>query len=102
MIGTPKRIRETDIYARWFDNLRDQRAKAKIDIRIRRLSLGNPGDAKALGGISYLRIDHGPGYRIYFTARGSEIVLLLVGDDKTSQQRDIAPAQELAANWSLE
>ena len=102
MSSAPKRIRETDIYARWFDTLRDQRAKAKIDIRIRRLSLGNPGDAKALGSISYMRVDYGPGYRIYFTARGSEIMLLLVGGDKTSQQRDIELAQKLAADWSLE
>ena len=103
MSVTSKRIRETDIYARWFDGLRDQRAKAKIDIRIRRLSLGNPGDVKSAGGgVSELRIDYEPGYRIYYAARGLEIMLLLVGGDKRSQQRDIMLARELAANWSLD
>lgn len=103
MIATPKRILETHIYARWFDGLRDQRAKAKIDVRIRRLSLGNPGDVKSVGGgISELRIDYGPGYRIYYAARGSKIMLLLVGGDKRTQQSDIALARDLAANWSLD
>ena len=60
-------IRETEIYSQWFKSLRDRQAKARIDIRIRRLSMGNPGDVKPLGqSVSELRIDYGPGYRVYF------------------------------------
>jgi putative addiction module killer protein len=93
-------IRETEAYARWFAALRDQRAKDRIDARIRRLSLGNAGDAKPVGGgISELRIDYGPGYRVYFTRRGAEIVLLLTGGDKSRQRADIIRAQQLAADW---
>jgi putative addiction module killer protein len=100
---TPVRILQTEDYARWFGKLRDQRARARIDIRIRRLSLGNPGDVKPVGeGISELRIDYGPGYRVYFTARGPEIVLLLIGGDKSGQARDIARAKALAAGWKDE
>jgi len=92
-------VRQTDLYSRWFKKLKDPRAKAKIDIRIRRLSLGNPGDAEPIGkGLSELRIDYGPGYRIYFMRRGDEFVLLLAGGDKSSQQRDIKQAHELAEN----
>ena len=92
-------VRQTDLYARWFKKLKDPRAKAKINIRIRRLSLGNPGDAEPIGkGFSELRIDYGPGYRIYFIKRGDEFVLLLAGGDKSSQQRDIKQAHELAEN----
>jgi putative addiction module killer protein len=90
-------IRQTIEYARWFDALRDRTAKARIDIRLRRLSLGNPGDAKPIGeGISELRIDHGPGYRIYYLQQGSMLVVLLAGGDKSSQRRDIRLAKELA------
>ena len=69
----------------------------RIDIRIRRLSLGNPGDVRPVGaGISELRIDYGPGYRVYFVRRGRALVILLAGGDKSSQQRDIARARSLA------
>ena len=90
-------VRQTEIYSEWFSRLRDRVAKARIDIRIRRLSLGNPGDVKPVGsGISELRIDYGPGYRIYFTQRGSAIVILLSGGDKSTQEEDIRAAQKLA------
>ena len=90
-------IKQTEHYARWFASLRDRTARARIDIRIRRLSLGNAGDVKPVGaGVSELRIDHGPGYRIYFVQRGTQFVVLLAGGDKGSQSRDIATAHELA------
>ena len=90
-------IRQTEQYAKWFKSLGDHNARVRIDIRIRRLSLGNPGDVKAVGeGISELRIDYGPGYRVYYANKGSEIVLLLTGGDKSSQRKDIAKAKEIA------
>ncbi len=90
-------IRQTEVYARWFDSLRDRTARARIDARIRRLSLGNPGDVKPVGeGVSELRIDCGPGYRVYFVERGSTLVVLLAGGDKRTQARDIKTALELA------
>jgi putative addiction module killer protein len=93
-------IRQTDRYARWFGALRDIRARARIDARIRRLSLGNFGDAKSVGGgVSELRIDYGPGYRVYFMRHGSELVILLSGGDKSHQQADIKDAQQLAQDW---
>ncbi|MDX8401357.1 MAG: type II toxin-antitoxin system RelE/ParE family toxin [Mariprofundaceae bacterium] len=91
-------IRKTSEYDRWFSRLRDERARARINIRIRRLSLGNPGDVKPVGGgISELRIDVGKGYRVYFTRRGKRIILLLAGGDKSTQSRDINKAQRLAS-----
>ena len=90
-------VRQTEVYARWFESLRDRQARARIDARIRRLSLGNPGDIKPVGkGVLELRIDHGPGYRVYFVYRGQSIVILLAGGDKRTQDRDIKIAHALA------
>ena len=90
-------VRETAAYADWFAGLRDLQARARVLVRIRRLSLGNTGDAKPVGeGVSELRIDHGPGYRVYFVRRGELLVVLLGGGDKKSQRRDIAAALALA------
>lgn len=92
-------IRQTDRYAAWIEDLRDDRARMRIEVRIRRLQLGNPGDVKPVGeGVSELRIDYGPGYRVYFTQRGDTLVVLLVGGDKRTQDRDIAAAIALARN----
>ena len=90
-------IRQTEQYAKWFKSLRDYNARVRIDIRIRRLSLGNPGDVRSVGvGISELRIDYGPGYRVYYLQRDTEIILLLTGGDKSSQKKDIVKAKEIA------
>jgi putative addiction module killer protein len=90
-------VRQTEHYAKWFASLRDRAARVRIDIRVRRLSLGNPGDVKPVGdGVSELRIDHGPGYRVYFFQQGSEFILLLAGGDKSSQDADIRRAKALA------
>jgi putative addiction module killer protein len=92
-------IRETPAYAAWFAALRDRTARARIDIRIRRLSLGNLGDIRPVGdGVSELRIHYGPGYRIYLTKQGDAVVILLVGGDKSSQEKDIRFAKEIARN----
>jgi putative addiction module killer protein len=90
-------IRQTSEYEDWFSRLRDHQARARINIRIRRLSLGNPGDVKSVGGgVSELRIDYGPGYRVYFCQRGAALVLLLCGGDKSTQDADIRRAKTLA------
>lgn len=90
-------IRQTAEYKHWFSKIKDSRAKARIDVRIRRLSLGNAGDVKPVGsGVSEMRIDYGPGYRVYFIQSGSELIVLLLGGDKSSQKRDIARAKKLA------
>jgi putative addiction module killer protein len=90
-------VRQTAEYAEWYSSLRDRLAKTRIDIRIRRLSLGNPGDVKPVGGgISELRIDHGPGYRVYFVQHGTVLIVLLAGGDKSSQDKDIRLAKALA------
>ena len=90
-------VRQTDVFAAWFAGLRDREARARITVRIRRLSLGNPGDVKPVGsGVSEIRIDYGPGYRVYFVGRGDAVVVLLCGGDKRHQDRDIARALELA------
>jgi len=90
-------IRQTEAYFHWFDSLRDRQARARINARIRRLSLGNFGDVKPIGeGVSELRIDFGPGYRVYFVQRGQTFVVLLVGGDKRTQDRDIKKALKLA------
>ena len=92
-------VRQTEEYSDWFANLRDKQARARINTRIRRLSLGNPGDVKPVGeGVSELRIDYGPGYRVYFLQRGREVVILLAGGDKHTQQKDIQTALELVRN----
>jgi len=92
-------VRQTDEYRKWFAELGDRRARARIDVRIRRLSLGNPGDVRPVGeGVSELRIDYGPGYRVYFVQRGQALVVLLAGGDKRTQDRDIKRALFLARN----
>jgi len=96
-------IRQTDMYARWVKKLRDRQAKARIAVRIRRLSLGNPGDVRSVGeGVSELRIDYGPGYRVYFLKKEAALVILLAGGDKTTQGDDIARARNLARSLSKE
>jgi putative addiction module killer protein len=90
-------IRQTDAYARWFGRLADRQARFRILARIRRLSLGNPGDVAPVGeGVSELRIDCGPGYRVYFVQRGETLVILLAGGSKRTQKRDIERAKRLA------
>lgn len=90
-------VRQTDDYSEWFASLRDRTAKARIDIRIRRLSLGNPGDVKPVGeGVSELRVDYGPGYRVYFIQKAQVYIVLLAGGDKSSQEKDIRTAKALA------
>ncbi len=90
-------LRQTNEFAEWIDDLRDIRGRARIQARIERLAMGNPGDAKSVGeGVCELRINYGPGYRVYFTRRGREVVLLLAGGDKSSQTRDIRTALRLA------
>lgn len=92
-------IRKTESYSHWIDNLRDLQARARVQVRIERLAAGNSGDVKAVGdGVSELRIDYGPGYRVYFTKRGREVVILLAGGDKTTQSADIKNALRLARN----
>jgi putative addiction module killer protein len=90
-------IRQTDGFAEWLNDLRDERARAKINVRIRRLSLGNPGDVKPVGeGVGELRIDYGPGYRLYFAKRNARLIILLCGGDKATQARDIESAKAMA------
>ena len=90
-------VRQTETYRQWFAELRDRQARARIDVRIRRLSLGNPGDVRPVGeGVSELRIDYGPGYRVYLVQRGAVVFLLLCGGDKGTQRRDINRAKILA------
>ena len=90
-------VRQTKIFAKWFENLKDRKARSRIQARIDRLEQGNYGDVAPVGdGISELRIFYGPGYRVYFIQKGSIIVILLSGGDKSSQQADIASAKVLA------
>ncbi|MFM8364310.1 MAG: type II toxin-antitoxin system RelE/ParE family toxin [Verrucomicrobiota bacterium] len=92
-------IRKTEEFARWLDGLRDIRARARIQVRIERLALGNSGDWQPVGsGVSELRIHYGPGYRVYYIQRGRELVVLLAGGDKSSQAKDIKNALRLALN----
>jgi putative addiction module killer protein len=91
-------VRQTDVFREWLDGLKDQRAAARIAQRVVRLQSGLLGDVKAVGrGVSELRIDYGPGYRLYFVRRGSALIVLLRGGDKRTQSRDIARAKALAA-----
>ncbi|MGB8399840.1 type II toxin-antitoxin system RelE/ParE family toxin [Bradyrhizobium sp.] len=90
-------VRQTDVFTEWFAGLRDREARTRITVRIRRLSLGNPGDVRPVGsGVSEMRIDYGPGYRVYFVGRSDMVIILLCGGDKRHQDRDIARALELA------
>ena len=90
-------IRKTDVFAKWLDNLRDIRARARILVRIERLAAGNPGDVAPVGeGVSEMRIDVGPGYRVYFTRRGRTVIVLLAGGNKETQAADIRAALQLA------
>ena len=92
-----KTIYTTEVFDGWFDSLRDKQAARRIQARIDRAEEGNFGDHKSVGaGVSEMRIHHGPGFRLYFTHRGMEIVILLAGGDKSSQAKDIQIAQELA------
>lgn len=92
-------IRKTDLFAQWLDGLRDVSVRARVQARIERLSAGSAGDARSVGGgISELRIDYGPGYRVYFKKCGREAVILLVGGDKSTQVSDIKTALRLARN----
>jgi putative addiction module killer protein len=93
-------ILKSETFEKWFKGLRDKQAQARINVRIRRLSLGNPGDVKPVGaGVSEMRIDYGPGYRVYYQQRGQVVALLLCGGDKGSQVRDIQRAIEIAQDW---
>ena len=92
-------IRKTEIFAKWLDGLHDIRARARVLVRIERLAAGNPGDVKAVGeGVSKLRIDYGPGYRVYYKKQGRKVVILLAGGDKRTQAKDIKTALRLAKN----
>lgn len=90
-------IKQSDEFAKWFRGLKDQTAKAKLIVRIKRLAEGNLGDAKHFDGITELRIDYGPGYRVYAAKEGDTIYLLLCGGDKSSQKKDIKKAKEILA-----
>ena len=92
-------IRKTDIFAKWINGLKDIRARARVQARIERLAFGNPGDAKSVGeGVSELKINYGPGYRVYFKKKGRTVIVLLAGGDKSTQNRDIKTALRLARN----
>ena len=100
-VGVVVEVRKTDVFARWLDDLRDIQARARVQARIERLIAGNPGDVAPVGeGVSELRIDIGPGYRIYFKKRGQELILLLAGGNKSTQARDIKTAVRLARDLS--
>ena len=90
-------IRKTETFSRWIDCLKDPKARAKVLVRITRLAYGNPGDVKSVGkGVSELRIPYGPGYRVYFIQRGTELTILLAGGNKKTQSKDIQTAIKLA------
>lgn len=92
-------IRKTDVFAQWLDGLCDLQARARVQARIERLAAGNPGDVEPVGeGVSELRINYGPGYRVYFNKRGQKLIILLAGGDKSTQAKDIKAALRLARN----
>ena len=87
-------------FDRWLRKLKNRRAAARVQVRIDRLAAGNPGDVRPVGsGISELRIDYGPGYRVYYLQKGQRLIVLLCGGDKSSQQKDIEEAKRIAADW---
>jgi len=93
-------VEETEVYREWINNLRDRAGRARIQVRVDRLVHGNPGLHRDLtNGISELKIDFGPGYRVYYTKRGSRLLILLAGGDKSTQQKDIQTAISLARNY---
>jgi putative addiction module killer protein len=90
-------IVQSDVFTAWLDNVKDERAAARIVTRIRRMEIGNAGDVRSVGdGVGEIRIDYGPGYRVYFARRGRTLVILLCGGDKKSQRKDIAVAKRMA------
>jgi putative addiction module killer protein len=92
-------IRKTETFAKWIDGLNDMRARARVLVRIERLAAGNPGDVAPVGeGVSELRIDYGPGYRVYYKQSGESLIILLAGGDKQTQTKDIKTALRLARN----
>ena len=92
-------VRKTEVFSKWIDTLNDIRARARILVRIERLAAGNPGDVKPVGeGVSELRINYGPGYRVYYKKHGRQVVILLAGGDKRTQSKDIKTALRLAQN----
>lgn len=93
-------IIKSGTFDRWLRKLKDGRAKARVQMRIDRLALGNPGDVEPIGeGLSELRVDYGPGYRVYFMQRGTVFIVLLCGGDKRTQKQDIQKAKAIAAEW---
>ena len=94
------RVEQTDVYREWIDVLKDRAGRARILVRVDRLIQGNPGQHRDLtGGVSELKIDFGPGYRVYYAERGTRLLLLLAGGDKSTQHKDIATAIKLARNF---
>lgn len=92
-------VRKTPEFQKWLDGLKDARAYARIEARIFRLALGLPGDVKPVGsGVSEMRIDYGPGYRVYFYKKGASLTILLAGGDKSTQEKDIRTALKLASS----
>ena len=93
-------VAKSATFDRWLRSLEDRHAKARIQVRIDRLAMGNPGDVRPVGmGVSELRIHFGPGYRVYYIAEGNRLIVLLCGGDKSSQQADIARAHRIAVEW---
>ena len=94
------RVKKTDEYSKWIDGLKDRTGRARILVRVERLIAGNPGSHRNLtDGLSELKVDFGPGYRVYYSQRGTELLLLLVGGEKSTQESDIASAINLARNF---